>query len=264
MLTVVRKYIKLLHVHLTYNLSKEMQNRGSFITQILFIIINNTTFFFQWKILFSLKKNYNQYSLNDILVLCALISLSYGIANLLFNNVYNIPELILTGKLDSYIIQPNNILFNVIISKSAPSAIGDIIYGYILIAITGVTFYRILIFSILGLLGALTFTSFLSIAGSLSFWFRYSDSILVNLNTAIICTAMYPEDIFHGVAKLFLFFVLPTGLMIYIPAKIISSFNMLLFLIVAIVSVFLFLTSFFIFKLGLKKYSSTNLMTPRI
>lgn len=264
MLMEVRNHIKLMFISFRYNLSKEMVNRGSFIAQILFMILNNSAFILQWIVLFSLKNCIGGYDLNDILVLWALVSASFGFSHLFFQNVYAIPHLIVTGKLDSYIVQPKNVLFNAIISGSNPSAIGDLLYGYILIFVSGFNFYKIFMFTMFVVLGGTLLTAFLSIVGSITFWIKRGDILLRNLNNIAVCTASYPEGIFMGAAKVLLFVIVPTGFMIYFPVRIILAFNFTMLASVISITLFAVLFAFWFFKLGLKKYSSSNLIELRV
>ena len=61
MLTAAKNQIKVMFLSIKYNLMREMTNRVTFITNVLFMIINNATFIVQWIILFSLKDNFGGY-----------------------------------------------------------------------------------------------------------------------------------------------------------------------------------------------------------
>ena len=76
--------------------------------------------------------------------------------------------------------------------------------------------------------------------------------------------ATYPDGIFKGVAKILLFTLIPVGIVNYIPVKIITEFNVYLFLIVICVTMLLIIIAFVVFFKGLKKYSSSNLMIAKI
>ena len=76
--------------------------------------------------------------------------------------------------------------------------------------------------------------------------------------------ATYPDGIFKGVAKILLFTIVPVGIVNYLPVRIISEFNIFLFIIVIFVTLLLIIIAFYIFFKGLKRYSSSNLMIARI
>ena len=69
MLTEVKNQFKVSFLTVKYALIREMLNKTTFITNILFMILNNASFIIQWLILFSLKDNVGGYSLNQVLLL---------------------------------------------------------------------------------------------------------------------------------------------------------------------------------------------------
>ena len=76
--------------------------------------------------------------------------------------------------------------------------------------------------------------------------------------------ATYPDGIFKGITKILLFTLIPVGIVNYIPVRLLSQFNLQLFLIVILVTISFVLLAFVIFNKGLKRYSSSNLMIARI
>ena len=76
--------------------------------------------------------------------------------------------------------------------------------------------------------------------------------------------ATYPDGIFKGIAKTLLYTLVPVGLSTYLPLKVMLSFSLSNFLIIIFVTILLVSLAFYIFDLGLKRYSSSNLMVARI
>ena len=74
------------------------------------------------------------------------------------------PELIINGKLDSFLVQPKNVFLSVITSDTRVSAIGDLIYGYICLCLYGITIKNFLLFTFFSITGAIILTAFASIA----------------------------------------------------------------------------------------------------
>jgi ABC-2 type transport system permease protein len=262
MLMEVKKYIKLMFISFKYNLAKEMTNRGNFIMQVVFMILNNSTFIIQWVIIFSLKSTIGEYHLNDMLILWALAAGTFGISHLFFENVYYIPKLIMDGKLDVYLTQPKDVLFNVSVSRIRASAIGDLLYAIILVLVIRPKI--IILFTILSIMGGLILTAFGIIIGSLTFWIKRGDTLADNLNNIILSIGTYPDGIFKGIINWLLYTIIPVGFMIYIPLNILLSFNFILLMAVILFAIFIIWLAFFIFNKGLRRYSSSNLMSARI
>ena len=107
-------------------------------------------------------------------------------------------------------------------------------------------------------------TSMSVILSSFSFWFNKSDFVVDTGNSLMVNFATYPDGIFKGIVKVLLYTLIPVGIVNYIPVKLLSEFNINLFLIVILVTVLLIGLSFIVFYKGLKRYSSSNLMVARI
>ncbi len=265
MLYRIKKNFKILKMSFIYNILKEMENRGSFLSQIIFMTINNIFFIVQWFVFFGFKKIIVGYNFNDILMLWALVSASCGIAHLFFENVFYIPEIITTGKLDAYITQPLNVLWNVSISKTNPSALGDLINGFILAFFAvGINLYKILLFLLFLILGGISIASFSALCGSLVFWFKRGEGIPHNLYFSIVMAGTYPEGVFNGFVKFLFYTVIPVGFMLYMPLKTICSLKLTYFATVLLFDVLLVILTFFVFNNGLRRYSSSNLINNRV
>lgn len=264
MLTVVKNQFKISFLSIKYALIKEMLNKTTFITNIIFMILNNASFIIQWLILYSLKDDVGGYTFNQVMLLWGIAASTYGFSHFFFKNAYNLSDFINNGKLDSFLVQPKNVLLSIIATEVSTSALGDLIYGYIMLFIFGFTIPRFLLFTLFSICGGLILTSIAVILGSLSFWFRKSDIIADTGNSLMTNFATYPDGIFKGISKILLFTLVPVGIVNYIPVKIITKFNIYLFIIVIVATLLLITIAFIVFYKGLKKYSSTNLMISRI
>lgn len=264
MLTEVKNQIKISILTIKYALIREMLNKTTFITNILFMLLNNASFIVQWLILYSLKDSVGGYSFNQVLLLWGMATGTFGISRFFFKKAFNLSEIINNGKLDSFLVQPKNVLLSTITTDVEPSALGDIIYGYIMLFIYGITLKNFLLFTLFIICGGLILVSIAVILGSLSFWFGKTDIISDTGNSLMVNFASYPDGIFKGIAKILLFTLIPVGIVNYLPVHVISEFDIKLFLIIIGTTLFLMITSVLIFNNGLKKYSSSNLMIARI
>lgn len=263
MLTVVKNQLKVIFLSVKYNIMREMTNRVSFLTNVSFMVLNNAAFILQWLLLFHLKEDIGGYSLNDIMILWGLVATTYGLSHIFFQNAYALPELIMNGKLDAYLVQPKNILLGVITSGTNPSAIGDLIYGYLVLFIFKFSPINLLLFTYFSILGTIILTAFIIIVGSISFLIVRGDMVAETLTNLLINFSTYPDTIFKEGIRLLLYLIVPVGFVVYLPLKVILSFNLLSFLAITGFTIGITLLSFFIFYQGLKRYSSSNLMIAR-
>lgn len=264
MLMEVRNQFKVFLLSFKYSLMREMLNKVTFVTNILFMILNNASFIIQNVILFSLKDDVGGYEFKQVLLLWGMAAGNYGVSRLFFRNAFRLADTINNGKLDAYLVQPKNVLISCITSDVETSAIGDLVYGYIMLFVYGFSISRLLLFTLFIVCGGLILTSISVILSSLSFWFSKTDIIVDTGNSLMTNFATYPDGIFKGLVKVLLFTLIPVGIVNYIPVRILREFNINLFLIVILVTLFLIIFSFIIFYKGLKRYSSSNLMVARV
>ena len=228
------------------------------------MILNDASFIIQWMILLSIKGDVGGYSFTQIFYLWGLSALSYGIAHFFFDEAFSLSHIIMNGKLDSYLVQPKNVLISVITSDVDASALGDIFYGFILLFVSGFTIKKFFLYTFFGIVGGLILTSITVIWSSLAFWIVRADSLAESINNMITHTSTYPEGIFSFSAKLILFTIIPVGITTYIPVRVLTEFSLTQFIIPILFMIGIVTLAFVVFYKGLKVYSSSNLMISRI
>ncbi|HBY19692.1 MAG: hypothetical protein A2Y24_08380 [Clostridiales bacterium GWE2_32_10] len=263
MLTVVKNYIKLLYKYKVLNISASMEYKVSFILQIVLMILNNASFLIVWGALFTVNKSIGGYEFKDVMLLWAISSSSFGFCYVLFGNGRKVMSLIINGELDVYLLQPKNLLFNVLVSETSISAIGDILYGYIILIILGADIKLWAMFSLFVVVSGIIMAMFGVIIHSLTFYLNNIKEFINNMEMLAVSFSIYPEGIFGGFVKLLLYTVIPTGFMVYIPVSVMRQFDMGLFLEVIAFAVFETIAAIVIFNSGLKRYGSGNMMNMR-
>ena len=129
MLMAVKNQIKTTFLSIKYALQREMLNKFTFVSNVVFMIINNGCFIIQWIILYSLKDSVGGYSFKQVLLLWGIAASTFGLSRFLFKDAFRLYEIINDGRLDNYLIQPKNVLISCITSSVEVSAIGDMIYN---------------------------------------------------------------------------------------------------------------------------------------
>ena len=260
----VKNQVKISFLSIKYALMREMLNKVTFFSNIIFMILNNACMIVQWIILYSLKDDIGGYTFKQILLLWGLAAGVYGVSRFFFKRAFNLSEIINNGKLDSYLVQPKNVLLAVIITDIEVSALGDILYGYIMLFLYGINLTNFILFTVFIICGGIIVVSVSVILSSLSFWFSKSDVLADTGNSLMTNFATYPDGIFKGVVRMLLFSLIPIGMVVYIPVWVITEFNVYLFIVVILFTMLLVFMAFLIFNKGLKRYSSSNLMIARI
>lgn len=264
MLQAVKNQLKVTIKTIKYGLMREMINKTSFIMNVTFMILNNASFIIQWIVIYSLKNDVGGYTFNQVLLLWSIAASTYGFSHFIFKNAYFLSDTITNGKLDSFLVQPKNVLISAITSDIEVSALGDILYGYIVLIISGLTITKFLLFTLFSITGAIIITDVAVLLGSLSFWFGKSNMIADTGNNLVTNFSTYPDGIFKGATRILLLTVIPVGLTSYFPVWIMTKFDFKLTIIVIGISIILTILTFVIFYKGLRRYSSSNLMISKI
>jgi len=242
-----------------------MEYRVSFLVQCFGMILNNSAFIFFWWILFKNVNTIGGYGFKDEMMLWAIMSTSFGLCFVAFGNVNQITRMILNGELDTYLLQPKDPLINILCSKTIVSAWGDTLYGVILFfIIKGLDIRGFLLFMLFCITGALIFTSVLVTFHALSFYAGNTEGLAQTVTEFFISFSIYPEGIFNNAVKSILYTVIPVAFIVYIPAKIINQFSIVMLLEVLGAAVLWMVIAYTMFYRGLKKYESGNLIINKL
>lgn len=262
---MVGKNISLIFRQLKLNLQKEYQYKSSFYTQILMMIINNSFFIIQWLIIYNVTDSIGGYEFNDIMLLWGIAAVVFGVAYLLFDGVHSIGNMIYNGKLDVFLTQPRNVLINVITSRSSVSAIGDILYGFIVFAIVGATWWQFLLLLPIGIIGAIIYVAVIVCFQSLGFFIKDGSSLAEIVSSAFFQFGNYPPVIFDNVVRVLMYTIIPCGFALFVPLdSVFLGFNIWWILGMLGFGIVMVILAFILFSKGLKRYNSGNLMGGRL
>ena len=247
-----------------YALMASMLNKASFFTYIIFMMLNNACFLIQWAVVFSIKSSVCGLSFKEVILVWAIASSSYGFARFFFTDSFSISEYVIKGKLDAYLVQPKNTLLMVATSKVFPSAIGDLLYGFLIYFIVFGFKHpvKFLLFVFIVIISGIGFAGLQVIINSVAFFIPNGQTAVDSLARLINCATTYPGEIFKKGIQIFCF-IIGTGFNIWMPHKILLSFNFGSLVIYTFMNILYAFLAFKIFNFGLKKYSSSNFMGAR-
>jgi ABC-2 type transport system permease protein len=246
------------------NLAGAMEYRMSFFMTAGMMMLNNAVFLFFWAVYFKNFPVVKGWQLEDIMLLWAVGTGSFGICNMLFGNVLRIATIVANGELDLYLSQPKPVLLNVLVNRMSLSAIGDFLFGLILFGIFGDKSLKgIAIYTAALLLAGLLNLFFFTLTQSLAFYIGNAEGIGYQMFIGFITLSTYPSDIFKGLGKLPLFTVIPAGFIGYMPIGFMREPNWpFIWSVIGITAVF-GLGAYTLFYRGLARYSSGNRMGIR-
>lgn len=258
MLTEVKKTLKFLLMSTKYNIKSAFEYKTSFFIQMIFMMINNGFFLIFWVIVIGTSGE-NGIDMKQIYYIWSIPPLAIGLANFFFRGAEELNRYIITGELDTYIIQPQNTMISVASSKCSFGAVGDIVYGIIMGVIASNTIFDFLLILLFSFLGMIIFVCAMTMIELLAVWIGDVQNIAQVYEFSMLITfTTYPEQIFGRLIKFLMFTIVPAGYIVHLPIKIIYDFNAKYLLVVVLATLFFVVSANLMFKLALKKYESGN------
>lgn len=241
-----------------------MEFRASFLAQAAAMLLNNSVWIVFWWLYFSRFPVVKGWSMEDILWLWAIAAGAVGWATAFFGNGFRLAHMIANGHLDLYLTIPKPVLLHILVSRMSFSAWGDILFAWILFSMIGDGWLDLVKFLAAQLLAGIIVLSVMILVQCLAFVFGNAEGIAHQMQIALIIFTTYPIDIFSGVTRILLFTVLPAGLISSMPVAFIRDFSWSFALWAVGVATFFLLTSVWVFRKGLRRYESGNMIGLRM
>lgn len=261
----VKNNFKLIFSYFKLNLKKEYKYKSSFYMQIAMMILNDLFFIIQWYIIFSLVESIGGYGFRETMLLWGVAAGGFGISHAFFGGAWNIKDMVYEGKLDVYLTQPKSVLLNVCCSSTDVSAMGDILYAFIALAIVGAPWHWYLIMIPTMILAGLIYVSVYVVYACICFYIKRGDAVAKSVEGTMNKAANYPPAIYNTIVKGLFFTLIPTFFYTFVPAQYFFLTPNTWWILGAIGFTALWvILAFVLFKIGLKRYNSGNLMGGRV
>ncbi len=164
--------------HFKFNLASAMEYRWSFVSQMLFMVLNDFLLLFFWWLIFGKVQAIGGWTFADVITMHAVLATAYGLSVSVFGNVNRLARIIAEGQLDYYLLLPRNPLVHALVSRSDISGLGDVAFGLAAFCLfTPVTPGRLALFAIVSLASCTVYTCFAVITGSIAFFIGNAQTI---------------------------------------------------------------------------------------
>jgi len=252
-----RNSIRFAAALLATNLKASLMMRGAFAMQVIFMALNNLTFFVFWWVLMRRVPDIRGWRLTDIELLFGIVAMAVGLTITVAGGVRYLGQFIEEGELDTLLVQPPPVLLYAVGMRSQSSGFGDMVSGLFLIAISGHVSWidtpRVVVAIVAA---ALVFAASGILFFSVAFWLGKSDTVARQMWELVITFSLYPEPLFGGVLRLVLFTVIPAAWVGYMPAHVARQASVgQLLLLVSAAAGYLAL-AVVTFQCGLRRYAS--------
>lgn len=227
--------------------------------------LSNSTFIFFWWVVFGrIGGDIAGYTFRDILFIWALGSAAFGLSHVLFANVSQLSQLIVTGELDTFMLQPCNLLVNLLCARTSLSAYGDLLYGIVLMALSHGDDAAAWGWFLAGTtVGGVLFTAIILIAHTLTFYVGNASAIGQMTMEFVINFSIYPDKMYGAVVRTLMYTLIPAGFIVHVPLRLARDFSVgpVLVLLGAVV-LYCALAAAFFYR-GLRRYESGNVIVTR-
>jgi len=258
------KTLRLAAAYFRHNLMSAMEYRFSFILQAVGMVLNDVMLLFFWWVVFTRLPSLRGWDLTGVLTLYAIVAFGFGLATVVCGNATRLAHIIVTGNLDYYLALPAEPLTHLLVSRMSLPAWGDLVFGLaIYLLITPDSLLRFPLFLFLGALGAIIFTSFAVILGSLAFFIGNAEELSRQGWGAMITFGLYPVDIFPLAVRVVLYTLIPAAFISSVPAMLLADFQWPPLAVLMLFTVGIAAFAGLVFRLGLRRYESGNLVTVR-
>ena len=231
--------------------------RGAFALQIVFMMLNNVTFFVFWWALMRRVPNLRGWELGDIQVLFGVVAAGFGLAVTFAGGVWELGRIIDEGELDTLLTQPKPVLVHALGLRLKASGFGDVLSGVAFITLSDRVAWQALPLVVVAIVAsAVIFVACGVVFFSLAFWLGRIDTLARQLWELTITFSLYPEPLFGGMLRLALFTVLPAGFVGYVPARLVRTGSAVDALVLSAAAVAYLTFAATLFSRGLKRYSS--------
>jgi ABC-2 type transport system permease protein len=259
----MKAYARLFVEVLRANIAAVMEYRIPFLVQVFGMMLNNAAFLIFWAVLIRHTGSIGGWKFGDVLYLWALGPSAFGLAFVVFGNARQLGTLIVQGDLDVYLLQPKDPLFHALISRTVPSAWGDLIYGFLLLPFITHDPVRIGLFALFTVTGALVFVGFFSLVQSLAFWLGNITGLANAMTELMLNFTLYPETVFPQPMRWVFYTLIPAGFLAFLPIRVLRTLDWVWLPVIAAVALGLLVASAAVFRVGLRRYESGNALGGR-
>lgn len=265
LLSVVARYVALSWRIFLVNLQTALSFKSSFILHIIGIMIFYSGQFFIWTVFFKQFPLVGGWTYNDVMLVYSLYTFSMSLMDVFAGGITDLAQLINAGGLDYFITFPKPVLWHLAVSKSDVVSLGTIALSLGFFFCSGPLFFtRILLFFLAAIFCMVVLFNFLVITQSLAFFISGFDRGASTIRYQLAIVSPYPFAIFPAPFKYLLMTVIPSFFIVTLPAQLVDHFTFTTLAILVAASIASSVMAYNVFRIGLKRYESGNLISTRM
>ncbi len=252
----MNKTLRFVLAYLSLNLSAALEYRAAFLAQAVGMLLNDLFFMAFWLLYFARFPNVAGWGPADVGQVWAIAAVSIGLSATLFGNCTRLATIIVQGQLDYYLGLPKNTLVHLLVSRSGMAGWGDVAFGLLAFIVFGrLDVPSIALYVVLVVISMFIYVAFNVLAGCLATAFQAQQ--------ATLNFSLYPGAMFQGWIRILLYTVLPAGFVSHVPVELLRSFDPWRMALLLGFAILIVAAAFRVFRIGLRRYESGNLVVLR-
>lgn len=242
-----------------------MEYRANFIFETAVSLLEVGMYLFYWKIFFSISDGIPGASYEQLAALVAFNHVIYaGADTLMGSSVWQVGQLIITGQLDIFLVQPKSVIYQIFFSGAQPVRGVQIVVGTALFFMfVPLTLSTVVLYIFGCLTGTAIFISWVMTIHALTF--KLGNSVLVyKLLSVVLHFAKKPATIFSAAVRFFLYTIIPAAYVGTVQAQQLFNPDLLTLCGLAALAIISPFVATALFRRGLRLYESGNLIGARM
>lgn len=249
------------------NIASALQLRLTFALQVFGMMLNDMAFVVLWTFFFKAFGAMNGWSTHEVLAFVGVSAFAFGGAFSGFAGVLTLPELVNNGSFDNLLLSPRSVYWRILTSRTRVSAIGDMLFGLLLVIIyvatTQVSGVQIaMLFSLL-IPATIIMVNVTLITSLVSFFMPDAGALAQNLFDAFNSPSLYPSAVFPSVLKFVFIFVIPSLVMGGVPLEAVVHKSAVWYSIIWAIAIVWTVIAHKLLAISLRHYESGNLTGAR-
>lgn len=201
------------------NLRALLTDSRTFWSNVLLMAVNNALYMLLWIVFFGRFGAIGGFDLKAIFVLQGFVSAGFGIFVVFGGGARDLARRIADGSLEVWLLHPRSVVVQALGSRSQSSGWGDIATGVVYMTLGGAFDDPSRGAAVaLGVCSAAIAFAAIGIGyGALGCWFEDADSLMRQIFDFTLTFSLWPESIFGGALRFFLYTILPAGIVSFVP-----------------------------------------------
>ncbi|MBV9522025.1 MAG: ABC-2 family transporter protein, partial [Alphaproteobacteria bacterium] len=214
-----------------------------------------------WIVYFGNFSSLRGWRLEDLALLMGVVAWAFGLTVFLFGGVRDLAQTIVSGALDLHLGRPRHPLPSLLMSRSAPSGLGDLASAFLFwIVLAGRAPGDLPLLIIVATAAAVIVTAATTMFQCLVFWFPGAAPLCEELFNTFIMVAFYPQHPFGFAVRLMLFTFFPTAFVALLPVEAVREADPVKITALLAAAALYACLAVIVFERGMRRYTSGNRM----